>query len=219
MKAKLLGLNIIYPLLAVIYIATMSGVPYRGHYLVKALPIIFLACLVFWFYFKKSLNTQAHFLFGMGFVFSSFGDITLASTVSNSFVIGLGFFLIAHICYIAAFLRMNRVRFVARKGLLSGVLIFGGVMAFMVLPTTGEYQFPVTIYLLVITTMGCFSLVQRENFLPFFMGALIFMVSDGIIAINKFVEPVPHASLWIMATYYIAQGLMARGILTTSCKE
>jgi alkylglycerol monooxygenase len=40
------------------------------------------------------------------------------------------------------------------------------------------------------------------------VGACVFMVSDSLIAINKFVTPVPLASLWILVTYYAAQMLI-----------
>lgn len=40
------------------------------------------------------------------------------------------------------------------------------------------------------------------------LGACVFMVSDSLIAINKFVMPVELSSLWILATYYAAQVLI-----------
>ena len=40
------------------------------------------------------------------------------------------------------------------------------------------------------------------------LGACVFMVSDSLIAINKFVTPVELSSLWILATYYAAQVLI-----------
>ena len=40
------------------------------------------------------------------------------------------------------------------------------------------------------------------------IGVCIFMLSDSVIAVNRFVAPVPWASLWILASYYAAQLLM-----------
>jgi alkylglycerol monooxygenase len=40
------------------------------------------------------------------------------------------------------------------------------------------------------------------------LGACVFMVSDSLIAINKFVTPVTLSPLWILATYYAAQLLI-----------
>jgi alkylglycerol monooxygenase len=40
------------------------------------------------------------------------------------------------------------------------------------------------------------------------VGACVFMVSDSLIAIHKFVTPVALSSLWILVTYYAAQMLI-----------
>ena len=45
------------------------------------------------------------------------------------------------------------------------------------------------------------------------VGACIFMASDTLIAINKFLTPVPQAGLVIMLSYYLAQWLLWRGAL------
>ena len=44
-----------------------------------------------------------------------------------------------------------------------------------------------------------------------FAGALVFAFSDALIALNKFVEPIPRAGLLIMLNYYLAQLLIWRG--------
>ena len=41
------------------------------------------------------------------------------------------------------------------------------------------------------------------------IGGLLFMTSDTLLAFNKFSVPVPLSALWILATYWIAQGLIA----------
>jgi len=42
------------------------------------------------------------------------------------------------------------------------------------------------------------------------VGACFFMLSDSLLAINKFVMPLPLAQLWVLATYYAAQVLIVR---------
>ena len=44
------------------------------------------------------------------------------------------------------------------------------------------------------------------------LGGLLFMTSDTLLAFNKFGAPVPLAALWILATYWLAQGLIARSL-------
>jgi len=75
---------------------------------------------------------------------------------------------------------------------------------------------PVSIYVLAISSM-VLSAVNRlqwagEKSGPWvLMGALSFLLSDALLAVNKFVDPVPLAGLWIMLTYITAQYLIVKG--------
>jgi uncharacterized membrane protein YhhN len=77
-------------------------------------------------------------------------------------------------------------------------------------------KFPVLIYGLVIGTMLAFALWQYGK-VParaawfFIVGALLFVASDSMLAINKFKTPITHGGLWIMGTYILAQYLIAKG--------
>lgn len=206
-------LNFIYPLLACIYLGTIAYTPYPLHPIVKALPIFLLGAIVLAKYFRESLSGREILLFGIGFLFSTLGDITLATSYPFSFVVGLGFFLTAHIFYTIGFLKMDRTNLSFLNPKVAFFLFLGLVMATVVLPRTGDLLIPVGIYILVIIAMGCLASVQKENSMIFFLGALSFVISDGIIAINKFVQPVPYSSYLVMSTYYAAQALLARGIL------
>ena len=42
------------------------------------------------------------------------------------------------------------------------------------------------------------------------VGACFFMLSDSLLAVNKFVLPLPFAAFWVLATYYTAQILIVR---------
>lgn len=71
----------------------------------------------------------------------------------------------------------------------------------------------------VIATMGHQSWVRTDTTSVSsasrnraFLGAMLFMLSDSILAWNKFRDPtglkrpdIPHAKLWVMITYYAAQ--------------
>jgi uncharacterized membrane protein YhhN len=45
------------------------------------------------------------------------------------------------------------------------------------------------------------------------LGACIFMASDSVLAIDRFVQPVPMAILWVLATYYAAQFCIVHGMV------
>jgi uncharacterized membrane protein YhhN len=74
------------------------------------------------------------------------------------------------------------------------------------------------IYALVLTIMVLqalfrFGFTSKRSFTLVFIGALFFMISDSFLAVNKFLEPLPFASLSIMFTYITAQYLIVEGTI------
>jgi uncharacterized membrane protein YhhN len=138
-------------------------------------------------------------------LFSWVGDITL-----RWFVVGLVFFLLAHIAYLVLFatrLAVQRVRWWA--------LVYLGwlVVLLMILGAhTGPLLIPVVAYGIVLTAMAAFA--SRCNRWVAWGGAL-FVVSDSILATNKFLPDagIPLVDFLIMATYLAAQTLIVWGIL------
>jgi len=52
------------------------------------------------------------------------------------------------------------------------------------------------------------------------VGAGFFMLSDSLLATNRFVQPLLMAQVWVLATYYAAQALIAAGVLRdVSCEK
>lgn len=91
-----------------------------------------------------------------------------------------------------------------------------------ILPSLEEKEpslkIPVILYGVVICTMVCLGLtrafsyhlgISHKSKLYGAVGALIFVVSDSIIAIDKFVAPIEHGKLYVMLTYYSGQLLIA----------
>jgi uncharacterized membrane protein YhhN len=79
-------------------------------------------------------------------------------------------------------------------------------------------QIPVTIYGIVITGMvisavSRFGKVNDSSYLLVFLGALLFLISDSLIAFNRFKQPFPAAGLSIMITYIFGQFLIIAGML------
>jgi uncharacterized membrane protein YhhN len=161
----------------------------------------------------------------IGLAFSTLGDILLMFTGKQSgssfFLMGLCSFLCAHLSFIYALnaWRGSESGLVQREpewvlpflGYITGLLWFlwAGIPAAM--------KGPVIIYAIVISTM-MISVLQlrdmiRQNvFYLLFGGAILFALSDSIIALNKFGQSFSSARISIMLTYIIGQSLMAYGI-------
>ena len=88
-----------------------------------------------------------------------------------------------------------------------------GAYARWLLPRTGSLRWPVLIYLTVLSAMVLVALLRREAQLPgatlTLAGAVLFAISDAVLAYRKFV----HALWWgqpvTLASYYVALGLIA----------
>ena len=131
----------------------------------------------------------------------------------NYFIPGLASFLVAHLFYIALFCQGQKL-FPSKRALLA-VLTVGGVMYAIVLGGLGDpvLKIAVAAYVSVIALMAAQAIgratVKDDAAARWVaVGACIFMVSDSLIAINKFVTPVALSSLWILGTYYAAQLLI-----------
>jgi len=58
-----------------------------------------------------------------------------------------------------------------------------------------------------------FKAVNSVSFFLVFTGSVLFVISDSLIAIDKFLNSIPHDRFWVMSTYISAQLLIMMGIL------
>ena len=142
------------------------------------------------------------------------GDILLMLPY-DLFVFGLISFLIAHLIYIYAFTKGHPWRLAWLPALLA--LSYGAGFYMILAPGLGDMSIPVAVYVLVILTMGYTAWNQwdqtRSNWaLLAFIGALFFVLSDSILAFNKFYLPFLAARGLTLTTYFTAQWLIARSI-------
>ena len=158
-----------------------------------------------------------------GFFFCAIGD---AMGVLGSFEGQMAAFALAHICFISYFVKGIRASkplpmvFFATTLLCLIPLVLA---ALKVLPQVHELpiQIGCSVYALLLTGTVCTSIVRAfsiENgrkLLPYVaaIGAILFLVSDFVLSWNRFTARIPHASLYIMTTYYAALLLLFVGTL------
>lgn len=201
--------HILFFSMALTYIAFLWSRPYPLDFMVKSIPIFCLAILTF-----VLVPGPRGKLMTSGFLFSGAGDVILAINQGQYFVYGLSAFLVAHIFYIIAFLSGGMIKMtLVRKAAAAAMVVYGSTLGVVMLPGLGEMTFPVLIYLAVILVMGVSACAAGTNHGLIIAGAALFIVSDSLIAINKFLTPIPAASLFIMTTYYAGQFLICRGVI------
>lgn len=163
-------------------------------------------------------------------LFSWIGDCVLlfADKGELYFIFGLISFLIAHILFIALFVKQKSEEIHRQQTQywfgFSFVLVYLFGMLSLLIPKLGNLKLPVGIYAMTISLMlietikGSFNWEDKSKYLVL-VGAVFFVTSDSILAINKFYSPVPNASLFIMGTYLIAQFCIVKGILKMNQKN
>ena len=147
------------------------------------------------------------------------GDVFLMLP-GNYFLPGLASFLVAHLFYIALF-RQNTPWFASGRALV-GTLGAGAAMYAWVWGGLNDpvLKIAVATYVTVIALMvaqaiGRATVGQDAAARAVALGACAFMFSDSLIAINRFVQPLPLVSLWVLGSYYLAQILIVRNAKPT----
>jgi uncharacterized membrane protein YhhN len=184
----------------------------EGVYITK--PLITLSIGIFYYFQRKeNLNSQDKIML-VAFFFSMLGDIFLMLGKEEYFKFGLGSFLITHLSFIRVFYsQKGSTNLYARLA----IFVFGAIV-FSIIKNqiSSGLLVPVIIYLLAISVMAiCASerKVNPENYRMVLIGAVLFMISDSLIAIDKFAFPIPYPTLLIMGTYVFAQYCIAVGFL------
>jgi uncharacterized membrane protein YhhN len=211
----------LYALLSVLHL-TVEELQIEWLILLTKPLLVSLLALWFWRVTMGSPSSFRKFLL-LGLVFSVGGD-TLLMFVEHGpqlevfFLLGLGSFLIAQLCYAYALWSFPKVTdgIIFRKswmvvlflGYLGWILatLWAGIPAPMRLPV-GVYA--TAIVVMAIAAANLYGRTTTNIFWGFFGGVLLFVLSDTLIALNKFGEPIAGARFAIMFTYLAAQFLIA----------
>ncbi|HKB44430.1 MAG TPA: lysoplasmalogenase [Chitinophagaceae bacterium] len=205
---------------AIILAVELTGIQLKN----ETIQFIFkpLLMIVVGGYFLSQVNRINNSLKGWiiaALLFSWIGDILLMFQAKNDtfFLPGLSAFLLAHVSYII-FFHGVRVRENIRSNilLLLIVVIYYAILITILSPHLGDMKLPVRIYGIVISFM--FMLAMHMLFMKnkiagrwMMTGALLFVISDSVLAINKFYQPFETAGIIIMLTYALAQLFIIEG--------
>ena len=196
-------------LMLVIFYAVSAVIGYRN-YLVY-LPAL-VGCVI-------TLCTNKRVIWiGVALLFSALGDY---AGMQHNFYLQVAFFALGHLSYILFF---SRCFSFSKKRLAFVLLVVAEfvALALVVLPRVNhlmEFVF-VVMYMIVIASMGVMSVLN--NYTARYMliiASQLFIISDSLIAVSRFVTHIPNAGFWILLTYYMAQGLFFWSALRISGKK
>ncbi len=193
-------------MVSIIYIFFIPDDPIGFKIFMKLMPMALIILLAFTTKSMLSTTYKRIILVGL-FV------CMIADGVIYWFLAGLVTFFIGHIFYIMAFRHMSQKPMPKWAGTL--LLLYGAGMMVWIAGSqfqVGEYLLGCAIiaYILIILLMGWTAIRTR---LPLaIIGALLFILSDSILAIDRFVYAIESRDALIMLTYYGAQVFIATSI-------
>lgn len=202
-------LTILTVLSAMGSIATRYRGPALVHYIFKPLTMIFILAIAF----EGPTSAYRHWIIA-GLCLSLVGDVflMLPEDRAHRFITGLASFAVAHLCYIAAFSLSHPV-----TAPLWPLLPLGLISAGILIPIwsgVGALKGPVLVYTLVLVIMAFEAAGQffaKPSLATTFSlaGAVLFMASDSLLAVNRFRRPFRSAQALLLSTYFLAQWLIA----------
>lgn len=183
--------------------------------LTKGIPVI---ALLLWLR-QAPLGTYRRWI-GIGLVFSLAGDILL-DWPGDLFVFGLGALLLGHLAYLRAYCSDSRQP--ALPALLLALIAGGAMFAILASSGLGELLIPVACYATAISLMlwralariGHPQLQPRSTWLAA-GGAALFVLSDSLIGVDRFVASFDAAPYAIILTYWLGQWGIAASVFDRS---
>ncbi|MBT8384427.1 MAG: lysoplasmalogenase [Bacteroidia bacterium] len=182
-----------------------------------AKPLIILSLMAIYISSVKNKN----YWFLIALFFSFLGDVFLLDK-NNMFLLGIAAFLITQLIYIKII--MGHLVKSSSANKMTAILpfaVFFMVLINILFENLDGYLWPVVIYGLSISMFGVVSLLnyitnKSTSTRLLLLGALLFIASDSMIALNKFYEPQEFYSVSIMITYILAQYFICRYMISKS---
>jgi len=180
-------------------------------------------CVIAWAALGRTDDALVKRWIVIGLVFSLAGDIALMWPVQG-FLAGLVAFLLGHLSYLVALTR--RVRFLASPPAFgTWAIVAASVLASLWAGVPGELRAPVLVYVCALGAMAAQAtsvwLARRSQpdaarWRTVAVGGALFVLSDAILAADKFLGGVPLPTLWNLSIYWLAQWFIARAAVASS---
>jgi len=173
-------------------------------------------------------RVAAHWLMFLALIFSWSGDVVLElphvleQPQMNDvlFMAGLICFMITHVLYFVVFCLTPGANHALKKFYLFmlPVFIYGAALLYFLFRDLGDMRIPVIVYTVVLLAMlvaaiNRYKKVSRPSYRLVLLGAILFVLSDSLLAVNKFSHPFKCSSALIMSTYIAGQFLIVIGYL------
>ena len=197
-------------LFAVAYVGTLALQPYPGDFVVKSMPAVCLSLLTL-----KAVPGLRGKLLSAALLFCAAGDAALGFEKGEHLTIGLGLFLVAQVLFVVTFTREFKIQ---KSRILGAAFLvaYAVLMAIILTPSLEDMALLVYVYLTVITVMGITATLRYPTSNLVVCGAISFIASDSMLAIEEFRDPFPASDYLVMITYYVALFLIVYGFVRSA---
>ncbi len=183
-------------------------------------PLLMPILIYYVFLYADGVISLPRLLTAGALVFSWLGDVILLTKDDEMFFLGgLGSFLVAQVIYA---ITLSKASFQPIKFELKPLLpliLYGALLLFALIRKSGDLAPAIVVYGFCILIMLSVARLRRwgtntESYKLAFIGAFLFVVSDSILGLNKFVFDIPAAEFLVMGTYIPAQYFLVKGLLS-----
>ena len=199
-------------LFIVINLLQLTGLYFDSSLRIISKPFIMISLAAYYFTYAKDFKIS----FFTALVGALLGDIFLMWEGELFFILGLSSFLIMQVLYSLEFFRQkDDVDTLDKVGTGIMILVAGAMIYHLVPKVDGVLKVAIPIYSLCIMVMVVTAIWRKKrhwSYIPVLCGALLFFISDSLIALDRFSIPFEHASFIIMTTYMAAQYFIVMGI-------
>jgi len=204
-----------YAVIGVAHLVTLFTASHEASAITKPLlmPALLLGFLLSLPRVRSSTRRRIALLGSIAIVFSWIGDVSLGMPGGLGFLIGLGFFFLAHVAYLALFINAISLRRLPRRNwalvIAVGLVWWAGFVALLA-PHAGTLLVPIALYGAVLGGVAATAVACNRWVM---VGALLFLISDSLLGLHLFL---PGFEFWqvdftIMVFYISGQGLIAWG--------
>jgi uncharacterized membrane protein YhhN len=154
--------------------------------------------------------------------FSWLGDILLTQEGTLFFLMGMLAFIVTHVINGSILLRLQSLQY-TYASMMGAVLALGaiGMVYYWLHDYLGTFSLPVVLYMFIIGSVLVLAFNVSNNarykniaYSCFIPGMFLFTVSDGLLALNKFLFHNPTSwDVWVMLTYALTQWLLTEGYI------
>lgn len=207
------GLTLAASLAAAVAIGTLTVAPDRPALVWVAKPLATLLLLLLAATTRRALSSRYRGLITLGLAASLAGDVWLMLP-DDRFLAGLASFFVAHVAYLAAF--TSRAPLLRHRSGVVGYAAVATVVLALVLPAVGgSLRTAIVGYVVIIAFMAAQATswlldepASRAARLAA-VGASLFVASDALLALDRFVFTIPARDLLVLAPYWAAQACLA----------